>query len=97
MCLFKTNIKYIYTVYKYNVFILVFEDSEDNTNLMLIHVTFVLIMRFAALLLHTELTKTKTESLNQPATATAASSRIPSDRFLEASQYCYFHEILVAK
>ena len=46
---------------------------------------------------HTELTKTKTESLNQPATATAAGSRIPYERFLEASQYYYFHEILVAK
>ena len=71
--------------------------SVGKTSLMVFHVTFVLIMRFAALLLHTELTKTTTESLNQPATATAASSRIPSDRFLEASQYCYFHEILVAK
>ena len=80
-----------------NWFLKIENAAEDNTNLMLIHVTFVLIMRFAALLLHTELTKTTTESLNPPATATAASSRIPSDRFLEASQYCYFHEILVAK
>ena len=37
--------------------------SVGKTSLMVFHVTFVLIMRFAALLLHTELTKTTTESL----------------------------------